>query len=252
MNVFVPAVENGKSRTNGDREPLKVQELYLFRCCQACPGLWAWQYGPVLGVGLISFEPGAGPQTELSGFTVKCGDIADLPVFAAIECRSNACPVIRENVIFATSLYPSTFGEGSHGIYCSTGADATIMNNTIVGPEGGVKARGSSPVIRRNIIAHTTVAIDCTYGGNPTISCNNVWDFWAAHGINCPDAPGDFLENPMFCDPENQDYRIHCDSPAAHGYGCGLVGALPVGCGPTRAEPTTWGLIKHTFPLSVE
>ena len=47
----------------------------------------------------------------------------------------------------------------------------------------------------------------------------------------------------------NGDYTIHADSPCApeHAGDCGLIGALPVGCGVTAVEPTTWGAIKTSF-----
>ena len=35
-------------------------------------------------------------------------------------------------------------------------------------------------------------------------------------------------------------------APANSG-GCGLIGALPVGCGATAVEPATWGGIKASF-----
>ncbi|MBM3318277.1 MAG: hypothetical protein FJY75_10555, partial [Candidatus Eisenbacteria bacterium] len=53
--------------------------------------------------------------------------------------------------------------------------------------------------------------------------------------------------DPLFCDPENLDLRLHSDSPCAPGGECGLMGALPIGCGPTPAEATTWGRVKVLF-----
>ncbi|MBM3318491.1 MAG: hypothetical protein FJY75_11630 [Candidatus Eisenbacteria bacterium] len=58
---------------------------------------------------------------------------------------------------------------------------------------------------------------------------------------------GNICADPLFCDPENLDLSIAADSPCAPGGECGLMGALPVGCGPTPAEATTWGAIKGLY-----
>ncbi|MBM3317731.1 MAG: hypothetical protein FJY75_07745 [Candidatus Eisenbacteria bacterium] len=58
---------------------------------------------------------------------------------------------------------------------------------------------------------------------------------------------GNICADPLFCDPENLDLSIAADSPCAPGGECGLMGALPVGCGPTPAEATTWGAIKALY-----
>jgi hypothetical protein len=60
---------------------------------------------------------------------------------------------------------------------------------------------------------------------------------------------GNFSADPLFCDPENGNLTIQSDSPCAPPgvTNCGLVGALPVGCGPTSIEDTTWGQIKAIY-----
>ena len=42
---------------------------------------------------------------------------------------------------------------------------------------------------------------------------------------------------------------IQSDSPCApaNSTGCGLVGALPVGCGPVALDPVSWGRIKGQY-----
>jgi len=50
--------------------------------------------------------------------------------------------------------------------------------------------------------------------------------------------------DPLLCDPEAGDFQIDCQSPCNVHPGCSMVGALGVGCGSTRTEPTTWGAIK--------
>ena len=48
---------------------------------------------------------------------------------------------------------------------------------------------------------------------------------------------GNISEDPLFCDALEGDYRLRLDSPctaANSPEGCGLIGALPVGCGITN------------------
>ena len=58
---------------------------------------------------------------------------------------------------------------------------------------------------------------------------------------------GNISEDPLFCDPVNLNLRIHSDSPCAPDGDCGLIGALPIGCGPTLVETGTWGAIKALY-----
>ena len=56
-------------------------------------------------------------------------------------------------------------------------------------------------------------------------------------------------DNPLFCDPDSDNYMIRSDSPASpdHPSGCGLRGALPVGCGPVSVESLSWTTIKSLY-----
>jgi hypothetical protein len=64
------------------------------------------------------------------------------------------------------------------------------------------------------------------------------------YGVN-----GNISEDPLFCDIANDDFTLNAASPCApaNSSGCGLIGALPVGCGATAVESTTWGSIKASF-----
>ncbi len=58
-----------------------------------------------------------------------------------------------------------------------------------------------------------------------------------------------FSLDPSFCDVESDLFTLRSDSPcAAPGFtGCGLVGALPVGCGSVSVESATWGSVKGWY-----
>ncbi len=63
---------------------------------------------------------------------------------------------------------------------------------------------------------------------------------------------GNFSEDPMFCDPSNDDLALHADSPCApenSPTGCGLIGAVPVACG--AADVATGDAPPVTAHLSV-
>ena len=103
------------------------------------------------------------------------------------------------------------------------------------------------------IIAFSTdgEAVYCPPGVSVTFDCcdlfGNAGGDWVGgiadqYGLN-----GNISADPLFCDPENGDFRLQEDSPCAPGTECDLIGAWPVGCGPTAAEQTTWGGLKARF-----
>ncbi len=66
----------------------------------------------------------------------------------------------------------------------------------------------------------------------------------------CPFRLYNFSADPMFCGAGN--YYLQSDSPCApgnhpDGIDCGLIGPLPVGCGPVSVEATTWGRVKAMY-----
>ena len=53
----------------------------------------------------------------------------------------------------------------------------------------------------------------------------------------------------MFCDPDEMNFYISTISPCAPGNsgGCGLIGALEVGCMPTATARASWGKVKNLY-----
>ena len=53
----------------------------------------------------------------------------------------------------------------------------------------------------------------------------------------------------VICDPDAGDFTIRSNSPCAPPglTGCGLVGALDVGCGPVSVDEASWGKIKAAY-----
>jgi hypothetical protein len=90
-------------------------------------------------------------------------------------------------------------------------------------------------------------------GSSPTLICCDLYGNEGGNWIGCIadqyGVNGNMSEDPLFCDPDNEDFTLREDSPCApaNSGGCGLIGAVPVGCGATALEPTTWGAIKASF-----
>jgi predicted outer membrane repeat protein len=125
--------------------------------------------------------------------------------------------------------------EGS-GIWCHDHSWATIDNTVITFGIGG-------QAISYGPMSYPEVACCNIYGNE-----GGDWtDGLAAElGVN-----GNISEDPLFCDPENGDFTLHEDSPCAPftppNEECDLIGAWPVGCGPTAVRMGTWGAIKAMY-----
>ena len=88
------------------------------------------------------------------------------------------------------------------------------------------------------------------------VICNNSYNNQESNYYfeDVDDTTGNISLDPLFCSPETHDYSIASESPCApeHSGGCGLIGALDVGCVFTAVpqgsrEETTWGAIKKMF-----
>ena len=86
-----------------------------------------------------------------------------------------------------------------------------------------------------------------------TLACSDVFGTTGGDYTDCiagqGNVAGNFSANPLFCDPEAKDFTLATGSPCAPPgvTGCGLVGALPVGCGPISVEPASWASIKARY-----
>ena len=116
---------------------------------------------------------------------------------------------------------------------------------------------GSSdtPSLENTVIAFSESgeAIACPLGRAPALSCCDLYGNAGGDWTDCVGdqygTNGNISEDPLLCDPENQDYSLQRASPCApeNNPECGLIGAWPVGCGSTPVEESTWGAIKGMF-----
>jgi hypothetical protein len=80
-------------------------------------------------------------------------------------------------------------------------------------------------------------------------SCNDYWNNAAGNTDGFEMDATSFQADPLFCDAGTGDFTIRSNSPCAPPgvTGCGLVGALPVGCGPVSIEAASWAVIKGKY-----
>jgi hypothetical protein len=93
-------------------------------------------------------------------------------------------------------------------------------------------------------------------GSTVTLTCSNLfgneggdWGGWLASQAN---KNGNQSFDPLFCDAEALDFHLHSGSPCLpeNSMGCGLIGALGLGCGDVSVpehEARSWGQIKSLY-----
>jgi hypothetical protein len=141
-------------------------------------------------------------------------------------------------------------------------SDARIESSTIHGNSSGIQVSRqgqefpSTLIMDRSIVSGSTVglAIACASSGSAIVTCSDLFGNKAGDWVDCVTGQGDVNGNqsadPLYCAPENGDFRIGSGSPCAPKHspgGCGLVGAFDVGCGATAVKPATWGQVKAHY-----
>ncbi len=124
----------------------------------------------------------------------------------------------------------------------------TLDNCTLSGNSAGTSGGGvsctdtSSAILHKSIIAFSTDGEALYWDGKgttPSLSCcdlyGNEGGDWVGAIAGQYGVAGNTSEDPLFCDPDLDDYTISDLSPCAPDNspaGCGLIGAYDVGCGP--------------------
>ncbi len=128
---------------------------------------------------------------------------------------SNACLTRVTNSTFADNL-------GASVLWAINGGEIEATNTIIAGHE------------------NSSAAV-CSQGGAVFPNCSNVYGNavnWGGCLSGWGTVDGNFSDSPDFCDASAGDYTLDSDSPCAPGNSeCGLVGALPVGCGDITGAP---------------
>lgn len=159
---------------------------------------------------------------------------------------------------FSDNSSPDRNGDGGALYLDSTSpaiTNCTFSGNWSVRRGGTVHCWQADPVFTNCIIAFGTAgpAIYCEDGSeNPVLSCCNLFGNAGGDWVECIEDQsginGNMSADPLFCDRLEGDFTIDAGSPCApaNSGGCGLVGALDVGCD-SPVEATSWGGIKAMY-----
>ncbi len=145
------------------------------------------------------------------------------------------------------------------GLYCSGGTwvivGSTFCQNSAGNSGGGIACREGLLDVSNTIVAFSSEgeAVFLDGGASAVLTCcdlyGNAGGDWTGSIADQLGVNGNISEDPLFCDLPALDLTLHSDSPCAPEYNpeCGLIGAWPVGCGPSSTVPCTWGALKSLF-----
>ncbi|MEZ5064803.1 MAG: right-handed parallel beta-helix repeat-containing protein [bacterium] len=156
------------------------------------------------------------------------GNSADDPAAPLIVVTNSDNRVVH---ITDNTLYGNEVVSGRSGFGILTEVPAEFSRNIVVGSGGGA-AVYVNPVTEQ------------PYGG-----CNVFWDNPGGNFENYAPKPTDLQADPLFCNPDANDFHVAEQSPCAPGGipSCGQIGAWPVGCGLVSIEAASWGRIKSLY-----
>ena len=176
---------------------------------------------------------------------------------SAIHCFNASAPLIDHNVILGNQCADINPPSGA----CIVARNAATISNNLIAYNVGCRAfwfgnnLNGNPSVENTIIAFNdfTLLAECHSSSNPSFSCTDIhgnsggdWTGCVASflGVN-----GNISEDPLFCDVSSDDFHLQSDSPCApaNSAGCGLIGALDVGCGPIAVEEVSWTGIKGRY-----
>jgi len=175
---------------------------------------------------------------------------------AGVAYLHHALPVFTE-----CTFYENTADWG--GAFLVGQADPSWMNCTFYANAGAMQG-GSLWVsewaicdLQNTIIAFSTAgpAIYVDGGGELSMSCcdlyGNAGGDWTDDIVHLYGTSGNISLDPQFCDAAGGNLELSETSPCAPfsepNPECDLIGAYPVGCGPTPTPIESWGRIKTLF-----
>jgi len=218
---------------------------------------------------IVTFSSGEDTTSILDGFCVSdaTGDNAILCshsspkivnnrltsnlVYTTIRCEGTHAVIVSNEISLSSTVgmwssnYDSAYiafnliaNNANFGIDAYNNSYAIIVNNTLNNnDQANIFCRGS-PIIKNNIITNgPRWGIKCEAGA-PDISYNDVWNNNEEDYSGCSPGIGDISADPLFCEPENNNYYLHSSSPCrGSGEGGVDMGAFDVGCGGPIVTP---------------
>lgn len=160
----------------------------------------------------------------VTGFTLRGGQLSTVGCSGSnVEVSTN---IVKGRIVITGTgnIHHNIVDEPIMTIYVASAGPIQIQNNIVLG----------------EITSFSTM---CLF--DVVVTCNLIQGEHA-----CFLAHSNFNADPLFCGPSNTHLRN--DSPCApgnhpDGIDCGLIGPLPVGCGPVRVETKTWGAVKALY-----
>lgn len=126
-------------------------------------------------------------------------------------------------------------------------------NSSEQGSVFGTRSGGTATVSNSILAFDVGEVANCAEGGVVTLACCDVYGTVGGDYVGCiagqGSVDGNFSADPRFCGKDENNFTLESNSPCAPPgvTNCGLVGALPVGCGPTSVVPSSWGEIKGRY-----
>ena len=182
----------------------------------------------------FSFSSTDESKTVIEGFTIQNGFSAQ---GSAVSLKS-ASPTFRNCVFYNNA------GTVSGGAVRCKAASPRFVNCTFVANSAPVGATilliaTANPEFENCIVSLSTggEAVTCSDTfSSATFRCSNIFDNEGGDWVGClsgqESVNGNMSLNPMFCEPEAEDFGLQSESPCASEHNsCGeLVGALDAGC----------------------
>ncbi len=179
--------------------------------------------------GAAVFLAGVGTACTFVGFTIRNG-------FSDLNCGGGITAIESEGGYTTLShmLIHHNTGGWAGGIYKDSGhlyvSNCTIADNTAFAPgyiSGGINCSPIDIVIENSILWGNLPQQTSFDPGIADISCTDMQD-----GLS---GDTNFDANPVFCNPVNENFHLHADSPCLpgnhpDGADCELIGALGQGC----------------------
>jgi hypothetical protein len=232
----------------------------------------------------VTFESGEGPDSILEGITIaRARGFNGGAVYCAFSSPTVRNCIFRENTalqggaidcgfsdaVFEDCVIVNNRAEEFPGGGASVGEGRVAFvrctfafNESGIDPGGkrqggGIHAYDAGVFIRNCIIASSTrgEGVSCE-SGSASLLCTNIFGNVGGDWIGCIadqlGQSGNISADPIFCNPALGDFTLQSDSPCLPEHsGCGLMGALGVGCGATSIDAMTWGKIKSLYRIDV-
>jgi hypothetical protein len=177
----------------------------------------------VQGLTITGGQVGGVAWPANGGGAIYCEDASPL----VIDCVLDANSAVYGGAVAANSASPRLIG-------------CTVSHNAASNDGGGIYGLRSTIRVERSIIAFSLAgeALCCGYQSQADVTCSDVFGNAGGDWVGClagkDGSDGNFSSDPMFCEPftGHVDAASECASENSPP-GCGLIGALGVGCGQT-------------------